>query len=125
MPTRTGVRVRTKEGNLSSSHVDHTMASLAEVGTPLNFPIETPDGLSVYRSIVEQALRDFSLNQVEYEWSGLTFALFMPPDTAWTTSEGQRLSFDILARRIMRERLPRGVCFGNHRLYTVASLVAD
>jgi len=123
IPTKTGVRVRTKDGNLSSSHVDHTMASLAEVGTPLNFPIETPDGLTTFRSIVDQALHDFSLNQVEYEWSSLTFALFVPPATGWTTSEGQRLSFDVLARRIMRERLPRGVCFGNHRLYTLAALL--
>jgi hypothetical protein len=123
MPTTKGIRVRTKEGNLSSSHVDHTLASLAEVGTSLAFPVETPAGHSTFRAIVEQGLRDFSLNQVEYEWSSLTFALYLDAAAAWTTAEGQRLSFDVVARRIMRERLPRGVCFGNHRLYTLAALL--
>ena len=126
MPMKTGVRVRTKEGNLSSSHVDHTMASLAEVGTPLNFSIETSDGLSTYRSIVEQALRDFSLNQVEYEWSGLTFALFMPP---WHCVDHLRGTTPLIrrysARRIMACRSPsRGVCFGESQTsYTVAALL--
>lgn len=123
MPEKSGIRVRTSEGNLSSSHVDHTVASLAEVGTPLDYPVQTAKGPSTFRALVEQALRDFSLNQVEYEWAALTFALYMPAPSAWTTSEGQRISFDTIARRIMRERLPRGVCFGNHRLFSLCVLL--
>src|SRR5690606_33799051 len=44
IPAPPGVRVRVNEGEMSSSHVDHTAASLAEVGTPLSFPIETTAG---------------------------------------------------------------------------------
>jgi hypothetical protein len=62
-------------------------------------------------------LHDFNLSQIEYEWSAKTFALFLPPATRWESTEGQTLSFDLLADRIMRERLPRGVCYGMHRLY--------
>ena len=126
-PEPKGVRVRTQEGPATSTHVDHTMACLAEIGTPLDFLVTVPAGAGTrdvpFRAIVQQSLRDFSLNQVEYEWSALTYALYMPPARAWTTKEGQRVSFDILARRMMREKLPRGVCFGNHRLYTLAAFL--
>jgi len=123
-PQPTGVRVRTQEGAATSTHVDHTMACLAEIGTPLDFELTVAAGSGTqtlpFRTIVEQSMRDFSLNQVEYEWSALTYVLYMPPARQWTTKEGQRISFDSLARRMMREKLPRGVCFGNHRLYTLA-----
>ncbi len=118
-----GVRVRVAEGDMSSSHHDHTVASLAEVGTPLDFPIVSPKGPGTYREMVEEVIREFSINQVEYEWSAMTFAMFMPPSTTWTTKEGQQISFDTIAQRIMRQEQPQGVCFGNHRLYTLVVLL--
>jgi hypothetical protein len=118
-----GVRVRTQEGQATSTHYDHTLACLAEVGTPLSYPVQTPTGETTVRALVEQALRDFSLNQFEYEWSAQVFALYMEPQGAWFTKEGQRVTFDIIAQRIMRERMPRGVCYGNHRVYTLAALL--
>jgi len=114
-----GVRYRDFEGKGSSSHDDHTMACLAEVGTPLDFPIITPTRRTDFRAVVEQSLRDFSLNQAEYEWSALTYALLLPPSRQWYTSEGQQVSFDLLARRIMRQELPQGVCSANHRLHAL------
>ena len=119
---KTGVRVRVAEGPASSSHVDHTLAGLAEVGTPLEFPLITPTRATIYRAMLEQSLRDFSLNQVEYEWSSLAYALFVPVDR-WHSTEGQEITFDRLAQRIMRQEVPQGVCFGNHRLYTLAILL--
>lgn len=115
-----GVRVRLQEGNLSSSHVDHTVGGLSEIGTPLDFPVVTPNRRTTYRAMVDEALHDFSLNQIEYEWSAMTMIAFLPPTKSWTTTEGQRISFDMLAERMMREEQPRGVCFGNHRLYSLA-----
>ena len=112
-----GVCCRVKEGIASTSHTDHTLACLAEVGTPLSFPVFTPARQTNYRAMIEQSLHDFNLSQIEYEWSSKTFALFLPPATCWQSAEGQTLSFDLLADRIMREQLPRGVCYGMHRLY--------
>ncbi|MBS0265408.1 MAG: hypothetical protein JSS02_25965 [Planctomycetes bacterium] len=123
VPTRGGVRVRVQDGPLSSSHVDHTVCCLTEIGLPLSAPVYTSSGVVPFRAMVEQSLRDFSANQVEYEWSALTYALVLEPTSEWTSTEGQKLSFDFLVRRMMRERLPRGVCFGNHRLYTVAAIL--
>lgn len=113
-----GVRYREFEGKASSSHDDHTMACLAEVGTSLDFPIFTPQRETDFRAVVEQSLRDFRLNQAEYEWSTLTYALFLK-DNRWVTSEGQEVTFDRLADRIMRQEMPQGVCAGNHRLHAL------
>lgn len=118
-----GVRVRVEAHVAASSHVDHTLACLAEVGTPLDFPLVTPTRTTTYRAMLEQSLRDFSLNQTEYEWSVLAYALYLEPNAGWTTSEGQQITFDMLARRLMREPLSRGVCFANHRMYSLAVLL--
>lgn len=117
------VRVRVQEGPATSSHYDHTLASLAEVGTPLDFSIVTPTRQTTMRALWLGAFRDFSLNQVEYEWSALAFALYMPTRESWNTSEGQQISFDRLAERILRQDLPQGVCFANHRLHALVMML--
>ena len=114
-----GLLIRTMQGLATSGHVDHTLGCLAEVGTPLNYPVETPNGSSTVRSILEASLRRFSLNQEEYEWSALAYALYCNSAAPWISLERQEISFDRLAERIMREELPRGVCFGQHRLHTL------
>ncbi|MCA9245658.1 MAG: hypothetical protein KDA42_01055 [Planctomycetales bacterium] len=123
VPRTAGVRLRTQQGRLTSSHYDHTMACLAEVGTPLDFPVHTPAGAKQFRDMVEQALRDFSLNQFEYEWSALTFALYLESNQPWMSKEGQWIDFDRIADRLMREEAPLGVCYGNHRLYTLTAFL--
>jgi len=120
------VRVRETEGpRTTSSHVDHTMAGLAEAGTPLSYPIITPTRQTTFRALVERALREFTLNRYEYEWSILTFALFLDVKAGdtWLTSEGQEMSFDRMARRLIREPMPHGVCHGSHRLHTLVVLL--
>ena len=116
-----GVCCRVKEGLATTSHTDHTLACLGEVGTPLSCPVVTPNRETTIRAMLEQALHDFNPCQTEYEWSAKIFALFLPPTTRWRSAEGQMLSFDLLADRIMREELPHGVCAGTHRLFTLTA----
>ncbi len=118
-----GVRVRVQEGHASSAHFDHTVACFAEAETPLDFPLVTPRQRTTVRAMVERAMREFSLNQTEYEWSALTFALYLRPPGLWTSTEGQEITFDRLARRVMREELPNGVCSANHRLYALVAFL--
>lgn len=123
-----GVRVRTCEGFATASHVDHTLAGLAEVGTPLDYPVQTPVGQTTYRSMLRQSLRSFRLNQAEYEWSALAYALTLPSkngphETGWYTNENQHMTFDRLAERMMRQRYSQGVCLGNHRLHALVMLL--
>lgn len=116
------VSVRTREGTATASHVDHTLASLAECGTPIDFPVQTPTAQASVKSLLAHSLRSFSVNQVEYEWSALIYALYIP-QKKWLSKEGQEVTFDLLADRLMRQRYSQGVCFGNHRLYTLAILL--
>lgn len=118
-----GVRVRTKDGNATSSHDDHTLAGLGEVGTPLDFPLHTPTGSSKMKAMLQRSLRVFSLNQVEYEWSALAYALYLQSPGTWRSSENQEITFDRIAERIMRQGLRQGVCYGNHRLHTLVVLL--
>ena len=118
-----GIAVRTQEGPRTSSHLDHTVSVLTEVGTPLDYPIVTSTQRTTFRALLEHSLRQFSLNQLEYEWSVAAYAMYLPPVTRWRSGEGRELTFDRLAVRLMREQLPRGVCLGNHRLYTLVVLL--
>ncbi|MCA9067947.1 MAG: hypothetical protein KDA84_03440 [Planctomycetaceae bacterium] len=120
---RGGVAFRTREGYATASHVDHTLAGLAEVGTPLDYPVITPKGEYPLRAALEDSLYNFSLNQIEYEWSTLAYLHYMPHIKRWQATEGQEITWEMLADRLMRQRLARGVCYGNHRLYTLAILL--
>jgi len=114
---------RTQSGTASASHVDHTLAGLAEVGTPLDFPVITPAGEFPLSRAFERSLREFSLNQHEYEWSALAYIHYLPHVKSWHTTEGQQVDWDRLAERIMRQRLTQGICFGNHRLHALVVML--
>ena len=118
-----GVAVRTQLGFATASHVDHTLATLAEIGTPLDQSIVTASGPATVADVLRGALSDFSLNQQEYEWTTLALALYSPEATPWRSKERQAVTFDRLADRIMRQPYAQGVCYGNHRLFTLAVLL--
>ncbi|QDU99213.1 hypothetical protein [Lignipirellula cremea] len=118
-----GLAVRTQEGAATASHVDHTLATLSEIGVPLDYPVTAAAGQFTVQSLLEQALLDFSVNQVEYEWTTVALALYAPQADAWESKEGQRVDFNLLADRIMRQSYEEGVCYGNHRLYTLTLLL--
>eukprot|EP00913_Durusdinium_trenchii_P028283 g26511.t1 len=63
LETDYGYDTRTQQGAATSSHVHHTVATLAEIGTPADFPLFSPQGQTTYRKMIEHAIRDFSLNQ--------------------------------------------------------------
>ncbi len=115
--------MRTKDGAASASHTDHSLASLAEVGTPLDFPVMSPDGEIELRAALEFTLGEFSLNQDEYEWSTIVFLHYLPHVKQWQSTEGQTITWDRIADRLMRQRLVQGVCFGNHRLFALVSML--
>ncbi|MDA0835502.1 MAG: hypothetical protein O2955_02975 [Planctomycetota bacterium] len=118
-----GIKPRLQQGDASTSHVDHTLGTLAEVGTPLDYPIVTSDGETDVRALLDQSLYEFSVNQLEYEWSILAYALYLPNAKHWVTQEGQKMSYDRMADRLLRQKLTQGVCFGNHRLFTLSMLL--
>lgn len=122
--TLDGIRVRVQEGSSTVSHVDHLLASLAEVGTTLDHPVALPDGQpGNVGDMLERALLTFRLNQKEYEWTVLALAFYVADNRPWYTQEGEQVDFDRFCKRIMRQVLPQGVCYGQHRLYTLTMLL--
>ena len=121
--TENGIAVRTQQGRSTVSHVDHLLGSLAEVGTPLSYPItaDKVDGQLIH--MVRDGVMNFSLNQREYEWTTLALAFYAANNSPWYSPEGQQITYDYLAKRIMRETQPDGVCYGQHRLYTLTILL--
>lgn len=121
--SESGIRVLVQKGEASSSHVDHTLATLAEIGTPIDFPLALKDREATYGELLEGALGRFHLDQQEYEWTALAYYLFAEnPERPFQAEDGRVVSMDDLAARLMRQTLDQGVCYGNHRLYTLAVL---
>lgn len=118
-----GIAVRTQQGQASASHVDHTLATLAECGTELQFPLHAVGRTATMRDLLRQAIETFELNQHEYEWTALALALYASDGRPWFNEDGERIDFDRLARRVMRQRYGQGVCYGNHRLYSLTILL--
>jgi hypothetical protein len=115
--------LRTKEGVATASHTDHSLASISEAGISRDYPVITSAGRTTFAELMETSLSEFSVDQMEYEWSILAYTLFIPPTTTWITSEGQQVTFDALADRLMREMLPNGVCFGHHRIAALVTML--
>lgn len=126
-----GPEFRTGDGNASASHVDHTLGTWAEIGAPLDQTIQfaTADGptgegrKTTLREMLSAALHGFRLNQLEYEWTTVAAASYASGPTFFISQDGEQVTFDLLAERLMRQRLSQGVCFGNHRLYSLALLL--
>lgn len=119
-----GVAVRWGREEGASVHHDHLLASLTEAGVPRSQPVFAPGRPpSTFDDILQQALLDVRLDEREVEWSAMAFALWLPPRTNWTTAEGRRMSFDLLARRLIRGHKQYGVCSGTHRVYSLVLLV--
>jgi hypothetical protein len=120
---REGIAVTTQEGRSAVSHVDHLLGTLAEIGVPLTQRVTAENGNATVHDIMRYALHNFRLNQREYEWTTLATAFYAANDAPWVTCEGQEISFDVLAERLTRQQQPQGVCYGNHRLYTLVMLL--
>lgn len=124
MSLRNGlVSVRMQQGNATASHVDHTLASLAECGTPLDFDLSLPGQIVPLRSLLASAVARFEINQQEYEWTTLAAALYAENGSSWYSVDGERVDFNRCAERLMRQQYQQGVCYGNHRLYTLVMLL--
>jgi len=120
-----GIHVRFAEDRSGSVHHDHTLAALTEAGLSLDDSVFTTAREMHVRNIVIEAMRDFRLDERETEWSVMSFALWLAPlkTATWHNGEGRRITFDMLAERLMRNHKRDGVCLGTHRVYSLMLLV--
>lgn len=124
MENEAGVSIRWGKSEGASVHHDHWLACLTEAGIRLDEPVFVPSHRQKsIRDVLQQSLRDFRVDERETEWSALAFGLWLPPVRSWQTNDGRELSFDLLARRLLRGLKSQGVCHGTHRLYSMMLLV--
>lgn len=123
-PRELGIDVRYGREAGASVHHDHALACLTEAGVPLSEPVFAPghEGATLEALILE-ALRDFRPDERETEWTAMAFGLWLPPTKSWIDATGREVSFDLLAKRLMRGHLEKGVCSGTHRVYSLMLLV--
>ncbi len=120
---RTGVGVNWGEARSQSVHHDHMLACVTEAGTSLNEPVMLPTQREMtLENVVREALRDFRLDERETEWTAMAFGLWLAPTKTWEAVDGREMSFDLLAQRLMRGYLEKGVCSGTHRVYSLMLL---
>lgn len=119
-----GIGVRWCKEDGASVHHDHWLACLTEAGVPLHEAIYTPaKHTRTLNDALQQALRDFRVDEREVEWSAMAFGLWLPPVKSWQTLDGRIVSFDTIARRLIRGEKRLGVCAGTHRVYSLALLL--
>lgn len=124
-PDPDGIHVRWGPDRSASVHHDHLLTSLAEAGVTLDRPVFTPARKTTLHEVFSEALRDFRLDERETEWSVMAFAAWLAPQrtVSWRNSGGRQITFDMLARRLLRSHKQRGVCLGTHRVYSLMALV--
>lgn len=121
-PTGIAIRWGTETG--ASYHHDHWLACLTEAGVTLDTPVYGPSRTdSTINDVIQEALRDFRLDERETEWTVMAFGLWIPPTREWVGSGGRRYSFDLLAKRLLRGHKQNGVCSGTHRVYSLMLLI--
>ncbi|MFN8710451.1 MAG: hypothetical protein ACK526_01700 [Planctomyces sp.] len=120
-----GVTVRWGGDRSASVHHDHLLACLTEAGVPLDTPVFTMTRRMEFRDVLKQALRDFHVDEMETEWSIMAFGFWLAPQgiASWHNGEGREISFDLLAKRLMRNIRKHGVCLGTHRVYSLMVLL--
>ena len=121
--TADGVSIRWGKEEGTSVHHDHWLACLTEAGVSIDEPVFTPSARKSVADVLQEAMRDFRLDETEVEWSAMAFGFWIAPQREWTTRTGRIVSFDMLAERLMRGHMRFGVCSGTHRIYSLMVLV--
>ena len=120
----TGVAIRFDRTDGSSVHHDHWLACLTEAGVSLKTPVFTPGrNNATIHNVLDQALRDFRLDERETEWTALAFGLWIAPQKQWVGGDARHYSFDLLSQRLRRGQKELGVCSGTHRVYSLMALI--
>jgi len=124
---RDGLAVRSFDDALtnrdtSSYHADDLLATLAEVGTPLDTPLHLRDTEATVGQLLNDSLRRFHLDRLEYEWAAISYARYVFPQKQFKNKWGDRISVDQLVDEAVGPALELGPCNGLHRLEALAVL---
>lgn len=124
--TRTGIRFPIRDSSRNDGgtelHRDQCLAAFAELGLPLSLLLKVDEQSYFLREALKDSLANFHLQQKELAWTGLAYALYLPPGREWTNRFGERFSFDDLVIALIERPLHKESCGGSHLLYTLTVL---
>jgi hypothetical protein len=125
--TRSGVRYPTAgvivgPTNGWESHRDQVLAAFGELGIPLTQPLRFADTTLSVRDVLQDSLANYHGGHEELMWTGLAYALYLPPNRSWLNRYGERTSFDDLATELLARPLDQSPCAGTHLVYTLTVL---
>lgn len=105
------------------SHVDQFLATCAEIGIPVERSMGTARGATRIEDLLETSRKRFVLGQ-RTEWSAVAYALYRPHQPEWINRFGDRCSYNDIIHYLVEDSPDEGPCFGTHRPYSVAVLLA-
>jgi hypothetical protein len=124
---RDGIEVRSYDDLLtdrqtSSYHADDLVATLAEIGVPLDTHLRMREGEATVGDLLSTALSRFHLEQLEYEWTAIAYGRYVFPQPSWRNKYGEKIDADALVAEIVSHPPQMGPCNGLHRLEALTVL---
>jgi hypothetical protein len=121
------VDVRPYEGGdphreTSSHHDDDLLATLGEIGTPLDTPLATRDGATTVRALLASAMGRYHHRRHEYEWAAISYARYVYPVRQFKNAHGELVAVEDIVSELIEHPLHYGPCNGTHRLEALAVL---
>ncbi|QDU51217.1 hypothetical protein [Gimesia panareensis] len=120
----TKIQGYTNSSDLHEVHRDQTLATLAELGMPLDYSLVLEDkDRACFREILADSVANFHLGQRELEWTCIAYALLLPPQRTWRNKFSEQYNFDQLAVELIRRKMSDACCGGTHRLMALTFLL--
>jgi hypothetical protein len=125
-PGSRGVFAAVEEGSTTAQgHPDQWLGYLSQCGLggiPLDTAVVVGGRRFTVEDLLTQAQADIRPGQ-EATWTLMALTAYLPPDAAWTSSDGQRWTTERVVRMEAEADIPSSACGGTHRLYALARAV--
>lgn len=123
--TRHGVRsaIIVDDPRAREHHRDQLLAVMAKLGSPLATPLRVQNEDFTLKDLLTDSIANYTVNQIEIEWTALAYALYLPPQRSWTNKFGETFSFDDLAERVLSRNLGSASCCGSHVVWAMIAMV--
>lgn len=106
----------------SSFHTDDLVATLAEIGTPLDTELKLRDGTARVSDLLASGLAGYHRSRLEYEWTAIAYARYVFPQPQWRNKYGERIDVEGLVDELLGHPPDMGPCNGLHRLEALVVL---
>jgi hypothetical protein len=119
-PTRYGLG-QDYGGSLQLSHADQMICVFAEIGIPLDQPINVGKGRYCVYDLLQETIARYGSHD-EIEFTAVALAGYLAPEKAWRDRFGNTHTFDELATTLIKKDPASSTCYGAHIPYALAYL---